>query len=33
MAQAACGKAGRTDMETCIFDACFAGPQYVNEGT
>jgi len=32
MAQRACGKAGRTDMEACIFDACFAGPQYVNEG-
>jgi hypothetical protein len=30
-AQQACQAAGRTD-ESCVFDACFAGSQYVNEG-
>jgi hypothetical protein len=31
-AEAQCKQAGRTDLQECIFDACFAGPQYVNEG-
>jgi len=31
-ATAACSMAHRTDMNECIFDACFAGTQYVNEG-
>lgn len=31
-AAAACQAAGRTDTDQCIFDACFAGTQYVKEG-
>mmetsp|Transcript_107527 Transcript_107527/g.269741 ORF Transcript_107527/g.269741 Transcript_107527/m.269741 type:complete len:110 (-) Transcript_107527:360-689(-) len=31
-AEQACRAAGRTDMDACTFDACFAGTQYVNEG-
>jgi len=31
-ADAACKAAGRSDLQACTFDYCFAGKQYVNEG-
>jgi len=31
-AQQECHTAGRTDMDACMFDACFAGEQYIDEG-
>jgi len=31
-AQQECRTAGRRDVNACVFDACFAGPQYIDEG-